>query len=242
MAAAPAPAGTGNDRVVVRVGEKQFFTTKTTLAPARFFATLWALAEPAATTADGGGEECECYFVDGDAGLFEHVLCFLRTRRFPLFYSRQQGFDQGLYLALLQQARFYQVQALEAWIAEKRCLDAVWISSRAVSDTLYGDRQFLHMQEKLWASAEEAQVLSLKETGSASKQWRCPGNVWKHDGNRLACHRARCPGGLTGLSLADMRTWKVELRLTAVEIRDSVLDAGPDPPPADGPPPYDFTD
>ena len=224
-----APAGTASHRVVLRVGEKQFFTTKTTLAPARFFATLWALAEPG-----DGGE----YFVDGDAELFEHVLRFLRTRRFPLFYSRQDGFDQALYLTLLKQARFYQVEALAAWIAEKRYLDAVWTSSRTVSDTIYGERQFLHMQEKLWTSGEVSHALSIKETGSSSKQWKCPGNVWKHDGNRLACHRARCPG-LNGDSLVYMRTWKVEVQLTAVEIRDSVLAAGPDP---DGPPPYDFTD
>ncbi|KAK4077984.1 hypothetical protein Purlil1_12182 [Purpureocillium lilacinum] len=222
-----APAGASN-RVVLRVGEQQFITTKTTLAPARFFTTLWVLAEPA------DGE----YFVDGDAQLFAHVIRFLRTRRFPLFYSRQDGFDQALYLSLLKQARFYQVEALEAWIAEKRYLDAVWISSRTVSDTLYGERQFLHMQEKLWTSAEVPHVLSLKELGSVTKQWRCPGNVWKHDGNRLFCYRARCPG-LAGYSMADMRTWKAEVRLTAVEIRDGVLDAGPDP---DGPPPYDFVD
>ncbi|KAK4068505.1 hypothetical protein Purlil1_13789 [Purpureocillium lilacinum] len=50
--------------VLLCIGGQQFIMTETTLAPVRFLATLWALAEPA------GGE----YLVKGDAQLFERLI------------------------------------------------------------------------------------------------------------------------------------------------------------------------
>src|SRR3954471_305451 len=90
-----------DSQITLQVGERRFVTTRETLtAESRFFASLlsgrWGNA-----LADGS------YFIDADPSLFEHILRYLRRRVLPLFYDKAKGHDYALYLALLEEAKYF---------------------------------------------------------------------------------------------------------------------------------------
>ncbi|KAF2837206.1 hypothetical protein M501DRAFT_937766, partial [Patellaria atrata CBS 101060] len=70
------------------------------------------------------------YFVDGDPVVFEHVLRFLRRKIFPVLYDRIKGHDDAMYLAILEDARYYDIPPLVEWLEQKRYNDAVKIRVR----------------------------------------------------------------------------------------------------------------
>lgn len=66
------------------------------------------------------------YFLDADPDLFKHLLCFMRRPNvFPLFYTKAAGFDFDLYNRLEMEAEYFQIDALQAWIKEKKYLNAI---------------------------------------------------------------------------------------------------------------------
>lgn len=214
-------------RVVLRIGEKQFFTTRATVAESALLTTLLS------TDATHDGE----YFLDADPDMFTQILRFLRTRRFPLFYDQTHGYDAERYLELLVAAQFYHIPTLEMWLSEKRYLGAVNIKSEYRAYSLYGTDQIVRMHELCWGRDEQARVLTMSE--KKSKVWACPMKMWRHDGDQNKCLKAKCyaqalprtsPPGL-----ALMRVLSLTALITKTEIRESVLSAGAYP---EGPPPY----
>lgn len=221
----PTPSMIQSNRVAIRVGEKEFFTTRSTLAESRLFTDLFT-AQPARTE----------FFVDDDPDLFAQVLRFLRTRRYPLFWSRDSGHDFVKYQELLAAARFYKVDVLEMWLAEKRYQGAVWLKTDYKTATLYGQDQLEHMQEVAWPSHARGQVLHIQD--KLTKAWMCPAKLWRHDGNQNKCFRLKCArpdGKPPGVCVVDMKVVEVKAVVTSVEIRESVLQAGANP---EVPPPY----
>jgi BTB/POZ domain-containing protein KCTD9 len=59
------------------------------------------------------------YFVDADPQLFDHILRYLRRGVLPIFYDNIRGHDHGLYRALLEEARYFQIDRLENWLSDK---------------------------------------------------------------------------------------------------------------------------
>jgi BTB/POZ domain-containing protein KCTD9 len=113
------PAPTTPRQITFRVGERVFITTRETLiAESDFFASLlsgrWDNAEE-----DGS------YFVDADADIFVHILRYLRRGVLPFFYDKLKGHDHALYLALLQEAKYFQITRLEEWLEKKQYLQAL---------------------------------------------------------------------------------------------------------------------
>ncbi len=221
-----APIPVLDSRVVLRVGEKQFFTTRATLAESHLLAALLS------TEATQGGE----YFLDADPGLFSQVLRFLRTRRFPLFYDQATGYDTAKYLELLVAAQFYQIPTLEMWLTEKRYLGTMNIKSEYKKYRLFGTDQITRMQELCWGRDEQGRILSISET--RGKAHACPQKLWRHDGDQGKCMKARCfqrSSAAPPPPAIAMRLVDVTALVTKAEIRESVLSAGAYP---DGPPPY----
>lgn len=94
--------------ITLQVGERRFITTIDTLTQESvFFSSLlsgrWDNAQ-----ADGS------YFIDADGHLFAYILRYLRRNILPIFYDNHKGHDHGLYLALLIEARFFQIARLES--------------------------------------------------------------------------------------------------------------------------------
>ncbi len=213
-----------SSRITIRVGEKEFFTTRPTLSESRLFGDLFA-AQPTRSE----------FFVDDEPELFGQVLRFLRTRRYPLFYSRGEGHDSTRYMELLAAARFYRVDALETWLAAKRYYSAVWIKTDYRAAVLYGQDQIEHLQELAWQGHEQGRILQVSD--KQSKVWCCPAKLWRHDGYDSKCLKAQCkrPDGTLASQYVPMRVLEIKALVTSVEIREAALQAGPN---AEVPPPY----
>lgn len=123
------------------------------------------------------------YFLDADPQLFEHLLRFMRRPSvFPLFWSKNDGFDYDLYQRLETEAEYFQMECLYQWIKDKRYLGAVTIH------------------------ANKPQTRDLKDigpytmSGTTSEDWHyvprvrktyiCPRGISVHYGNRDGCGRA----------------------------------------------------
>lgn len=65
------------------------------------------------------------YFIDADPTLFEHILRYPRRGVLPMFYDIDKGHDHMLYLALLEEARYFQISRLQEWLENKRYLYAL---------------------------------------------------------------------------------------------------------------------
>lgn len=125
-------------QIALQVGERRFTTTRQTLvAESCFFASL--LSERWDNAQDDGS-----YFIDADPDLFHHVLRYLRRGILPIFYDKAKGHDESLYIALLGEAKYFQIPHLQKWLEEKRYFNAVKIRrfseevdhNRLISETL----------------------------------------------------------------------------------------------------------
>ncbi|QQK43725.1 Potassium channel tetramerization-type BTB domain [Penicillium digitatum] len=131
----PDDEGTGQNspptqarQITLQVGERRFVTTLQTLVPeSNFFASLlsgrWDDAR-----ADGS------YFLDADPTLFEHILRYLRRRVLPIFYDIGKGHDHALYLALLEEAKYFQIARLQDWLENKQYLHALSVECSIEED------------------------------------------------------------------------------------------------------------
>ena len=82
--------------IILRVGEKQFYTTSKTLRGSGMLSTLLEQWEH-------NKEEDESYFVDADPDIFQHILRYLRLNLFPVIYDPSKGHNFPLYNAVLHQ-------------------------------------------------------------------------------------------------------------------------------------------
>lgn len=189
-------------RVRVRVGESVFHTTKATLIESQLFDSLFALPPPPDNE----------YFIDGDPELFTHILRYLRTKTFPLFYDRSSGHDHCLYTTVLYQAEFYQVQTLVAWLSEKKYLQAVRRMQKPFAHTFVGPGQMANMHA-YWARDEELTITSVQT--SIKRRIKCPAGIWEHDGNTKGiCALERC---LTKSNSASRSLEAVNMPCTEIE-------------------------
>ena len=224
-----------SERIQLQIGESTFSTTKATIAESLVLSTLVSLPPP----------EEGPYFIDADPALFQHVLRYLRTGMFPIFYDPDKGHDECLYLALLNQALFYQIDRLRDWIAGKSYLDAVTRHTYARSITLYGEDQIGHLDELTHYKNETLRIINV--TQSRSKCFRCPKRNWKHDGHRQLCIHDRCLTSLTTENMkkthdVEMRVLKIDYVVTAVKVSTEISTGRALPAADDGtslPPPYD---
>lgn len=95
-----------SDPAPLKVDEQRFVTTSQTLQESGFFSALlsgrWDNVQ-----ADGS------YFIDPDTLIFEHVLRYLRWGELPVIYDNVKGHGHALYLALLEEAKYFQIPRWE---------------------------------------------------------------------------------------------------------------------------------
>lgn len=166
------PAPTTPRQITLRVGERSFITTRETLtAESDFFASLlsgrWDNAEE-----DGS------YFIDADADLFVHILRYLRRGILPFFYDKLKGHDYALYLALLQEAKYFQITRLEDWLGRERYLRAI--------NTHYSATQTEGSIEYQIPQDSNTELEYHPEWG-IKKVYICPRGIGWHRGNPLVC-------------------------------------------------------
>ncbi|OTA80945.1 hypothetical protein M434DRAFT_401514 [Hypoxylon sp. CO27-5] len=178
-------ADDGNKKITLQVGERRFITFRDTLVgESDYFAARlsgrWSDAD-----ADGS------YFIDADPTLFEHVLRYLRSGNFPVFFdSVSQTFDHAKYISLLGEARYFGIRKLEDWIANERYLDVVRLE-RSVTIIQNADLQPVEGYLKKRANAK----VEVATSWNTQKVYICPRGIDYHRGYRSrcgqACERAR---------------------------------------------------
>lgn len=101
-----------SDIIVLDVSGRKFKTGKMTLQESPYFASLLARWDDCR---DRQGDDS--YFVDADPDTFQHILSFMRRpSRFPLFWTKDKGFDYALYNRLEIEADYFALEDLRDWI------------------------------------------------------------------------------------------------------------------------------
>lgn len=171
------------DRVELQVGEKVFFTTKSTLTrESAYFQSMflgpWNDQRP-----DGS------YYIDGDGETFSHILSYLRRGVFPVFYDRVHGHDEHKYHLVLEDARYYAIPALERWLDARGYISAVCVNRQAwITDSIDGDGYHAKLGDGSGSS-----LIHLELTPMAPKTvevYVCPRDIVAHYGRPELCGRA----------------------------------------------------
>ncbi|MCJ1255631.1 hypothetical protein MMC24_003448 [Lignoscripta atroalba] len=170
----PLPLPATGMQITLQVGARRFSTTTETLtAGSAFFASLLS-GRWDNVLVDGS------YFIDADGSVFEHILRYLRHGVLPVFFDKSKGHDYALYLAVLEQAKYFQIDKLEEWIQNKRYLHAVKIEHSA--DEFEGTHA---IAESVGADVD----VEYHPTWKITKVYVCPRGIPSHRGNPNACGR-----------------------------------------------------
>ncbi|KAI8957925.1 BTB/POZ protein [Daldinia sp. FL1419] len=167
-----------SNRVTLQVGERRFVTLRDTLiGGSTYFASRlsgrWDDADE-----DGS------YFIDANPALFEHILNYLRSENFPVFFnSNTLTFDHAKYIALLGEARYFGVSKLVDWIERKKYLNVVEITRSVIVDDDVSSRSMeSHMSEVSGDSK-----VDLSTSWGVRKVYVCPRGLSFHHGNPSLC-------------------------------------------------------
>lgn len=188
----PPPPPT-NNTITLHVGERRFTTRLATLTSnSTFFAwqlsSRWALD---AAQSDGS------YFIDADGDVFAHVLRYLRHGIFPVFYDEAKGgHDYAMYVAVLEQARYFGVEPLRVWLEGGKYLAAVKVEreGRRVVVVEEGD---VGVGSTMGAVVRGNVAVEHHVGWVTRKVYVCPRGIGVHRGNRNACGKdcRRVQGG-----------------------------------------------
>lgn len=173
-AAAPAPAPTASDTITLQVGERRFVTRPATLTRgsdffARQLSGRWPDVQP-----DGS-----C-FIDADGDVFQHVLRYLRHETMPVFYDDVKGHGYALYVAVLEQARYFGVEPLQTWLEGQKYLQAVKVAHSA---------RMVEGVEAVYGSTGGHVKTEHHVTWKTERVYVCPRAITGHMDNRGACGR-----------------------------------------------------
>jgi BTB/POZ domain-containing protein KCTD9 len=169
------PPHAADRQITLQVGERRFITTRETLvAESGFFAALlsgcWDDVQE-----DGS------YFIDADPNLFEHILRYLRRAVFPLFYDLAKGHNHALYLALLGEARYFQIPRLQNWLENKDYFHAIKVQCTVETQE---DIKFLSTTLPTSVDVEYYPGWGTK------KVYVCPRGVFVHRGRPESCGKS----------------------------------------------------
>ncbi|POS79760.1 hypothetical protein DHEL01_v201855 [Diaporthe helianthi] len=108
-------ASQGEPPIVLRIGEKCFYTNVLTLTKeSAYFRTM--LSQPPIHGT---------FFVDADPGLFSYVLRYLRRGIYPVCFSRSSGHDYVTYSGIRLLADKFGIERLARWIAGRQYESAI---------------------------------------------------------------------------------------------------------------------
>ena len=192
--------------VTLQVGDRRFVTTKETLThQCGFFSSLLSGRWNNELQPDGS------YFVDADGDLFHHILRYLRRGVLPLFYDNGKGHDHALYLALLEEARYFQIPRLEKWLEDKAYLQAVKIMHTVVEVDGVGN---------LVEVATTDTTLEYHLGRVTEKVYVCPRGIPVHRGDQRRCGR-QCMSAQAG---SDILYEDEEVLKTVVVRKQTIFD------------------
>lgn len=191
QAVASGPCSTDkNLRVTLQVGERRFTTLRDTLTSESAYFAARLSGRWNDTDEDGS------YFIDADPGMFEHILRYLRSGNFPVFFDAgTQMFDHAKYSSLLGEARYFGIPKLEEWIEKGRYLDVV----RIKQSTIISDDIDPQGSEYLNRTVQANTRVDFSTAWGTKQVYVCPRGILVHRGDKnrcgLACEKARARAG-----------------------------------------------
>ncbi|KAJ0168816.1 hypothetical protein CTA2_10794 [Colletotrichum tanaceti] len=126
-------------QVKLEVGGRRFVTSFEILEKSPWFRQLFSI--------DFRNWYCDGVFhIENDGDLFAHILRYLRTDLYPLFWDTRNGFDYATYSMIMQQAHHYMLYDLEAWIAARKFHEVVEIQVVHQKLMIPHDQAWIHDQ------------------------------------------------------------------------------------------------
>jgi hypothetical protein len=159
--------------ITIDVSGRKFRTSKAVLSVSPYFESLLSRREDYADLQPDGS-----YYIDADPDTFEHLLNFMRRpAKFPLFWTKKDGFDYTLYSSLEAEVDYFMLEGLRDWIEEKKYLGAVKITQT----------HFQTLDMEGWEPSDEVSYTTLiNETGS--NYFYCPSGYHVTDSDH--CYRS----------------------------------------------------
>ncbi|KAK3062716.1 hypothetical protein LTS18_003500 [Coniosporium uncinatum] len=121
------------------------------------------------------------YFVDADSNLFAYILQYLRRGIAPLSYKQVGGHDYGMYAALLDEAKYFQITGLIDWLEKKKYHDAVVVNTSS---------QEVEGVSDIGRNTSSAQSLKFFPSRVVKETYVCPRDIYIHRGDPARCGRA----------------------------------------------------
>ncbi|KAI2628637.1 BTB/POZ protein [Hypoxylon sp. NC1633] len=177
-------------RVTLQVGERRFTTLHDTLTSESTY--FGARLSGRWNDVDQDG----VYFIDADPEIFEHILRYLRSGNFPVFFDAStQTFDHAKYLSLLCEARYFGIPKLEEWVEKERYLDVVQIKKSTVTVHDIDTQGSGYLNKTMTANTR----MDMSTTWDTKQVYVCPRDILVHRGDKarcgLACEKARARVG-----------------------------------------------
>ncbi|PVH92029.1 hypothetical protein DM02DRAFT_701826 [Periconia macrospinosa] len=168
--------------IILDIGGRKFKTLLSTLrSESGYFEALFS------ERWDHKPDAEESYFIDADPEIFEHLLRYMRRPWiFPIFWSKQSGFDYSMYRRLGHEAQFFQIHALSSWIEDQRYINGISISIDAPT------RQTIHLVTPEVTKGNEE--ISHHFHVNKRRVYLCPRAIVVHRGHPELCGAA-CPQG-----------------------------------------------
>jgi hypothetical protein len=153
----------------LKVSGREYLTQKATLQTSPYFQNLFSRWDDCSDRQEDGS-----YFIDADPDTFQHILAFMRRpSKFPLFWTKETGFDYALYNRLEAEADYFLLHDLRDWIRKKRYLDAV---RTVIEVTALSEHQIEDGRSSTWVTKCDAdtELHSFFGGYSGEKRYRSP--------------------------------------------------------------------
>jgi hypothetical protein len=148
-------------------------THEATLQASPYFRNLMARWKDCCDRQEDGS-----FFVDANPDVFQHILNFMRRpSKFPLFWTKNTGFDYALYNNLEAEADYFLLNDLRDWIRQKRYLDAVRITIERITLKEY---ELLNGRRSERSEAD-IEVQSFFGSYSGERRYCCPLGIHSDD-------------------------------------------------------------
>jgi BTB/POZ domain-containing protein KCTD9 len=169
--------------VALQVGEQGFTTISTTLtSEGQYFKDLMA-GKKGPAQADGS------WFIDANPEVFEHLLEYMRTKVYPLFWDEVKGFDRSLYSRLAYAARSFDIESLRLWIDNREYQDLIRVETtcRMVQQDVPAHVNEIKVHEYVGSAASSVELIP---SAGIRKIYLCPRRIPVHKGRPDQCGRA----------------------------------------------------
>lgn len=114
------------DSITLDVSGFRYRTRKSVLYESPYFKNFFARWENCADIQPDGS-----LYIDANPLTFQHLLDFMRRPSvFPLFWTKESGFNYALYTSLGEEADFVQLKSLRDWIREGGYTKAITIETK----------------------------------------------------------------------------------------------------------------